>query len=93
MADKGQNKILFLLTVEIDAEGNKVIVQRARNVDGSIYIFLMKNVHGMKMVVGCYHWRGRDETVENEDLNSDIYKSISNSNPDNHKIEGEINDE
>jgi hypothetical protein len=80
--------------IEIDSEGNKTIVKRANNADGSVAQIpdedrnwnenesLSRGVTTEKEVM---------KTVENEDLNSDITTNrYPNSNPDNHKDRGNM---
>lgn len=81
--------------VETDTHGNKKIVQRARNVDGSIASIpeaeerswnenesLSRGVSTEKEVM---------RTIENEDLNSDITAHrYPNSHPDNQEDRGNI---
>jgi hypothetical protein len=81
--------------VEIDANGNEKVVQRARNVDGSIASIpepeertwnenesLSRGVSTEKEVM---------KTIENEDLNSDITAHrYPASHPDNKKDRGNI---
>ena len=95
MADKEKTQDSILTDeVEIDADGNKTIVQRARNVDGSVAHIpdeertwnenesLSRGVTTEEEVM---------KTVENEDLNSDITaKRYPPSHPDNHKNRGNM---
>ncbi|MEZ7499924.1 hypothetical protein QO200_14390 [Flavobacterium sp. Arc3] len=91
--DKNQDSMLTN-EIEIDAEGNKVIVQRARNVDGSIAHIPDEERtwnENESLSRGVTTEEEEMKTVENEDLNSDITANrYPNSNPDNHKDRGNI---
>ena len=91
--DKAQDSILTD-EVEIDAEGNKVIVQRARNVDGSIAHIPDEERtwnDNESLSRGVTTEEEEMKTVENKDLNSDITANrYPNSHPDNHKDRGNM---
>lgn len=91
--DKVQDSILTD-EIEIDAEGNKVVVQRARNVDGSIAHIPDKERtwnENESLSRGVATEEDAMKTVENEDLNSDITANrYPTSHPDNHKDRGNI---
>jgi hypothetical protein len=80
--------------IEIDAQGNKVVVQRARNVDGSIAHIPDKERtwnENESLSRGVATEEEAMKTVENEDLNSDITANrYPTSHPDNHKDRGNI---
>lgn len=95
MADTDTNQDSILTNeVEIDAEGNKVIVQRARNVDGSIAQIPDKERtwnENESLSRGVTTEEEEMKTVENEDRNSDITANrYPNSHPDNHKDRGNM---
>jgi hypothetical protein len=95
MADTDKNQDSILTNeVEIDAEGNKVIVQRARNVDGSIAHIPDKERtwnENESLSRGVTTEEEEMKTVENEDRNSDITANrYPNSHPDNHKDRGNM---
>ncbi|CAM4079238.1 hypothetical protein [Flavobacterium weaverense] len=80
--------------VEIDANGNKKIVQRARNVDGSVASIPDEERNwneneSLSRAVSSEKEEMR--TVENKDLNSDITAHrYPASHPDNHEDRGNI---
>ena len=81
--------------VEIDATGNEKIVQRARNVDGSIASIPELEERSWNenesLSRGVSTEKEAMRTVENEDYNSDITaKRYPNSHPDNKKNRGNI---
>ena len=80
--------------IEIDAEGNKKIVQRARNVDGSIAHIPDEEItwnDNESLSRGVTTEEEAMKTVENEDLNSDITaKRYPASHPDNQTDRGNI---
>ncbi|WP_138984262.1 hypothetical protein [Flavobacterium frigoris] len=79
--------------IEIDAEGNKKIVQRARNLNSSVdptttEITSSDNENSSR---GVSTEKEVMKTIENEDLNSDITaKRYPASHPDNHKNRGNM---
>ena len=91
--DKVQDSILTD-DVEIDAEGNKVIVHRVRNVDGSIAHIPDEERtwnENESLSRGVATEEEAMKTVENEDLNSDITANrYPTSHPDNHKNRGNM---
>lgn len=91
--DKAQDSILTN-EIEIDADGNKVVVQRARNVDGSIAHIPDKERtwnENESLSRGVATEEEAMKTVENEDLNSDITANrYPTSHPDNHKDRGNM---
>lgn len=91
--DKAQDSILTN-EIEIDADGNKVVVQRARNVDGSIAHIPYKERtwnENESLSRGVATEEEAMKTVENEDLNSDITANrYPTSHPDNHKYRGNM---
>tara|TARA_R110002124_G_scaffold230047_1_gene395201 strand:- start:130 stop:501 length:372 start_codon:yes stop_codon:yes gene_type:complete len=91
--DKVQDSILTD-EIEINAQGNKVVVQRARNVDGSIAHIPDKERtwnENESLSRGVATEEEAMKTVENEDLNSDITANrYPTSHPDNHKDRGNI---
>lgn len=80
--------------IEIDAEGNKKIVQRARNADGSIAHIPNEETtwnDNESLSRGVKTEEEAMKTVENEDLNSDITtKRYPASNPDNKTNRGNM---
>ncbi|WP_339920892.1 hypothetical protein [uncultured Flavobacterium sp.] len=95
MADKEKIQDSILTDeVEIDAEGNKVIVQRARNVDGSVAHIPDEERtwnENESLSRGVATEEEAMKTVENEDLNSDITANrYPTSHPDNHKDRGNM---
>ncbi|WP_188051176.1 hypothetical protein [Flavobacterium sp. GP15] len=81
--------------VEIDADGNQKIVQRARNVDGSIAPLPDEEERTWNENESLSRGVSTEEeamkTVENKDLNSDITAHrYPNSHPDNHEDRGNI---
>jgi hypothetical protein len=94
--DKAQDSILTN-EIEIDAEGNKTIVQRARNVDGSVAHIPDEDRtwnENESMSRGVDTEDQAMKTVENEDLNSDITANrYPASHPDNHKDRGNMKSE
>ena len=91
--DKAQDSILTN-EIEIDADGNKVVLQRARNVDGSIAHIPDKERtwnENESLSRGVATEEEAMKTVENEDLNSDITANrYPTSHPDNHKDRGNM---
>ncbi len=83
--------------IEIDAEGNKKIVQRARNVDGSVAPIPDEEItwdDNESLSRGVASEKDTMKTVENEDLNSDITANrYPASHPDNHKNRGNMNED
>jgi hypothetical protein len=94
--DKAQDSILTN-EIEIDAEGNETIVQRARNVDGSVAHIPDEDRswnENESMSRGVNTEDEAMKTVENEDLNSDITANrYPASHPDNHKDRGNMKSE
>lgn len=79
-ADSSSSKLKEEL--EIDAHGNEKIVQRARNVDGTLVNVPDENENLSR---GVSTEADVKKTVENRDRNSDITPNrYPNSNPDNH---------
>lgn len=81
--------------IEIDANGNQKIVQRARNVDGSIAPLPDEEERTWNENESVSRGVSTEEeamkTVENKDLNSDITAHrYPNSHPDNHEDRGNI---
>jgi hypothetical protein len=81
--------------VEIDADGNEKIVQRARNVDGSIASIPEPEERSWNenesLSRGVSTEKEAMRTVENEDYNSDVTaKRYPNEHPDNKKNRGNI---
>ncbi|SHG05237.1 hypothetical protein SAMN05444372_10276 [Flavobacterium micromati] len=81
--------------VETDAKGNKKIVQRARNVDGTEASIPDEEERtwdeNESLSRGVTTEKEAMKTVENEDLNSDITAHrYPNSHPDNHEDRGNI---
>ncbi|MCK8141174.1 hypothetical protein MW871_04645 [Flavobacterium sp. I-SCBP12n] len=81
--------------IEIDANGNQKIVQRARNVDGSIAPLPDEEERTWNENESVSRGVSTEEeamkTVENKDLNSDITAHrYPNSHPDNHQDRGNI---
>lgn len=81
--------------VEIDADGNEKIVQRARDIDGTIPEIPEENKKNRNENEisnrGVSTEADVKKTVENKDRNSDITANrYPNSNPDNHKNRGNI---
>ena len=91
--DKVQDSILTD-EIEIDAQGNKVVVQRARNVDGSVAHIPDEERtwnENESLSRGVATEEEAMKTVENEDLNSDITANrYPTSHPDNHKDRGNM---
>ena len=91
--DKTQDSILTN-EIEIDAEGNKTIVQRARNVDGSVAHIPNEERswnENESMSRGVTTEGEVMKTVENKDLNSDVTANrYPASHPDNHKDRGNM---
>ncbi|WP_348824432.1 hypothetical protein [Flavobacterium aestuarii] len=68
--------------IETDAHGNKKIVQRARNADGTFIDSANENENSNR---GVSSEEDIKKTVENRDKNSDITPNrYPNSHPDNH---------
>lgn len=68
--------------IEIDANGNEKIVQRARNADGTLANVLDENENSNR---GVSTEADVKKTTENRDRNSDITPNrYPNSHPDNH---------
>ncbi len=86
-------KSILIDEIEIDAEGNKKIVQRARNLEGSSdptdkEITSSDSENSSR---GVSTEEDAMKTIENEDLNSDITaKRYPASHPDNHKNRGNM---
>lgn len=80
--------------IEIDAQGNKKIVQRARNVDGSIAPIPDEEItwnDNESLSRGVRTEEEAMNTVENEDLNSDITANrYPVSHPDNQTDRGNM---
>ena len=81
--------------VEIDANGNEKIVQRARNVDGTITSIPEAEERSWNdnesSSRGVSTEKEEMRTVENKDLNSDITAHrYPKSHPDNHEDRGNI---
>lgn len=81
--------------IEIDASGNEKVVQRARNVDGSIAAIPDTEDRtwneNESLSRGVSTEKEAMKTVENEDLNSDITAHrYPASNPDNKEDRGNI---
>lgn len=81
--------------IEIDANGNEKVVQRARNVDGTIASIPEPEERtwneNESLSRGVSTEKEAMRTVENEDYNSDITaKRYPNEHPDNKKNRGNI---
>jgi hypothetical protein len=86
-------KSILVDEIEIDAEGNKKTVQRARNLEGTD----TSTEEGKTSDENKSSNRGVEteeetmKTIENEDLNSDITANrYPASHPDNHKNRGNM---
>ena len=91
--DKKQETMLTE-EIEIDSDGNKTIVKRAHNADGSVAQIPDEDRtwnENESLSRGVTTEKEAMKTVENEDLNSDITTNCyPNSNPDNHKDRGNM---
>jgi hypothetical protein len=80
--------------IEIDAEGNEIIVQRARNIDGTIAPIPDEKRtwdDNESLSRGVATEKEAMKTVENEDLNSDITATrYPASHPDNQTDRGNM---
>lgn len=78
--------------VDIDADGNKIIVDRAREANESTEGLLSEiDSENPNAKRGVTTDKEAMKTVENKDLNSDITPHrYPNSNPDNHKDRGNM---
>lgn len=80
--------------IEIDAKGNKKIVQRARNVDGSVAHIPDEEItwnDNENLSRGVTTEEEAMKTIENEDLNSDITANrYPASHPDNQTDRGNM---
>ena len=79
--------------VDVDTEGNKIVVDRAREEDVTDEGVLSKtNPENPNINRGVITEKEAMKTVENKDLNSDITPNrYSNSNPESHKDRGNTN--
>jgi hypothetical protein len=90
--------VILTEEIEIDSEGKKVVVQRARNADGEIASIPDENQRtwneNQSLSRGVTTEKEAMKTVENEDLNSDITaKRYPASHPDNHKNRGNMTED
>jgi hypothetical protein len=81
--------------IEIDSDGKKVVVQRARNADGEVAALPDEEERtwndNESLSRGVASEKEAMKTVENEDLNSDITsKRYPASHPDNHTDRGNM---
>lgn len=92
--DDEKQEAMLTEEIEIDSEGNKTIVKRANNADGSIAQIQDEDRNwneNESLSRGVTTEKEAMKTVENEDLNSDITTNrYPNSNPDNHKDRGNM---
>ena len=93
--DNNPNASILQSEVEIDANGNEKIVQRARNVDGTIASIPDAEERSWNdnesLSRGVSDEKEEMRTVENKDLNSDITAHrYPKSHPDNHEDRGNI---
>lgn len=93
--DSNPNASNLQSEVEIDANGNEKIVQRARNVDGTIAAIPDEKERSWddneSLSRGVSTEKEEMKTVENKDLNSDITAHrYPKSHPDNHEDRGNI---
>lgn len=85
-------EIIVNKEIDIDAEGNKTIVDRARKANkNSKWISKKIDPDNPNVNRGVTTDKEAMKTVENKDLNSDITANrYPNSNPDNHKDRGNM---
>ncbi|MET0760568.1 MAG: hypothetical protein ABWZ56_09120 [Flavobacterium sp.] len=92
--EKNPSAPILKTEVEIDVNGNPVVVQRARNIDATTNTPEETDRNwneNESLSRGVTTEEEVDKTIENKDRNSDITPNrYPNSNPDNHENRGNI---
>lgn len=93
--EKNPSTPILKTEVEIDVNGNPVVVQRARNIDATTADTPEETDRNWNenesLSRGVATEKEVDKTIENKDRNSDITPNrYPNSNPDNHENRGNI---